>query len=410
MARVIKSFEGFHGKAVQGVGLGMNKLETPNFSIDKSNWTKVKLGDVAFESKETVKDLVTEGIEHVVGLEHIDSEDIHLRRSAGIEESTTFTKKFSKGDVLFGRRRAYLKKAAQANFDGICSGDITVIRAKKNLLPELLPFILNNDKFFDYAIKHSAGGLSPRVKFKDLANYEFLLPPKDQQEELAELLRAMDDLLESKRNLLEKMYAFRKSIQKKLFLGDRENNIKLERYCSLISGFAFPSEAFTNSGLPVVRIKNIVSGELFFEDGNNFVNPNDFKGIDKYKLTGGDIVIAMTGATLGKVGVVQNKYKGALLNQRVGKFSINKGIDKDFIYGICDSPYFLKELDKYIGEGAQGNISSDDILKCRVPLVQLTEINKYGEIFSMLLNIKMALLKSIKASEALKKSLSLKVF
>ncbi|PKA10896.1 hypothetical protein CH372_17090 [Leptospira meyeri] len=388
----------------------MNKLETPNFSIDKSNWTKVKLGDVAFESKETVKDLVTEGIEHVVGLEHIDSEDIHLRRSAGIEESTTFTKKFSKGDVLFGRRRAYLKKAAQANFDGICSGDITVIRAKKNLLPELLPFILNNDKFFDYAIKHSAGGLSPRVKFKDLANYEFLLPPKDQQEELAELLRAMDDLLESKRNLLEKMYAFRKSIQKKLFLGDRENNIKLERYCSLISGFAFPSEAFTNSGLPVVRIKNIVSGELFFEDGNNFVNPNDFKGIDKYKLTGGDIVIAMTGATLGKVGVVQNKYKGALLNQRVGKFSINKGIDKDFIYGICDSPYFLKELDKYIGEGAQGNISSDDILKCRVPLVQLTEINKYGEIFSMLLNIKMALLKSIKASEALKKSLSLKVF
>ncbi|MCW7493562.1 restriction endonuclease subunit S [Leptospira sp. 2 VSF19] len=196
MARVIKSFEGIHGKAVQGVGLGMDKLETPNLFIDKSNWTKVKLGDVAFEPKETVKDLVTEGIEHVVGLEHIDSEDIHLRRSAGIEESTTFTKKFSKGDVLFGRRRAYLKKAAQANFDGICSSDITVIRAKKNLLAELLPFVMNNDKFFDYAIKHSAGGLSPRVKFKDLANYEFLLPPKDQQAELAELLWAMDEVIE----------------------------------------------------------------------------------------------------------------------------------------------------------------------------------------------------------------------
>ena len=55
---------------------------------------------------------------------------------------------------------------------------------------------MNNEKFFDYAIKHSAGGLSPRVKFKDLANYEFLLPPKDQQAQLAELLWAMDEVIE----------------------------------------------------------------------------------------------------------------------------------------------------------------------------------------------------------------------
>ena len=129
-------------------------------------------------------------------MEHIESENIHLRNSSGIEESTTFTKKFAPGDVLFGRRRAYLKKAAQASFGGICSGDITVLRAKKGLLPELLPFIVNNDKFFDHAIKHSAGGLSPRVKFKDLANYEFLLPPKDQQAQLAELLWAMDEVIE----------------------------------------------------------------------------------------------------------------------------------------------------------------------------------------------------------------------
>lgn len=167
-----------------------------NLNIDKSNWTLVKFGDVVVEPKETVSDLASSGLEHVVGLEHIDTESIHLRRSAGIEDSTTFTKRFAAGDVLFGRRRAYLKKAAQASFDGICSGDITVFRAKKNLLPELLPFIVNNDKFFDYAVKHSAGGLSPRVKFKDLANYEFLLPPNEQQAKLAELLWAMDKMIE----------------------------------------------------------------------------------------------------------------------------------------------------------------------------------------------------------------------
>lgn len=166
-----------------------------NFSIDKSDWVTVKFGDIVYEPKESVKDPIAEGIEHVVGLEHIDSEDIHLRHSASIEESTTFTKRFRKGDILFGRRRAYLKKAAKAEFDGICSGDITVMRANEELLlPELLPFIVNNDKFFDFAVEHSAGGLSPRVKFKDLAEYKLLLPLKEQQAEIAKLLWALDDV------------------------------------------------------------------------------------------------------------------------------------------------------------------------------------------------------------------------
>ena len=171
-------------------------------SIDKANWAPVKFGDIVFEPKESTKDPVADGIEHVVGLEHIESENIHLRNSATFEESTTFTKRFAVGDVLFGRRRAYLKKAAQASFSGICSGDITVFRAKDNLLAELLPFIVNNEKFFDYAVKHSAGGLSPRVKFKDLAKYEFLLPPIDQQAQLSKLLWAMDEVIEREKEVL----------------------------------------------------------------------------------------------------------------------------------------------------------------------------------------------------------------
>ena len=98
----------------------MNQIALENFKIDKSNWKKIRLGDVVFEPKETVKNSVKEGIQHVVGLEHIDSEEIHLRRSASVDETTTFTKKFNKGDVLFGRRRAYLKKAVRPEFDGIC--------------------------------------------------------------------------------------------------------------------------------------------------------------------------------------------------------------------------------------------------------------------------------------------------
>ena len=188
-----------------------------NFSIDKSDWVTVKFGDIVYEPKESVKDPIAEGIEHVVGLEHIDSEDIHLRRSASIEESTTFTKRFRKGDVLFGRRRAYLKKAAKADFDGICSGDITVMRASEKILPELLPFIVNNDKFFDYAIEHSAGGLSPRVKFKDLAKYEFLLPSIDKQRKLLDFFEFADQLVLKDVYLKEKIEILRNTNREKLY-------------------------------------------------------------------------------------------------------------------------------------------------------------------------------------------------
>lgn len=110
---------------------------------------------------------------------------------------------FRKGDVLFGRRRAYLKKAAVAPFDGICSGDITVIEADPDkILPELLPFIIQNDDLFDFAVGKSAGSLSPRVKWEHLKNYELELPDMDKQKELAELLWAIDDTKKSYQKLI----------------------------------------------------------------------------------------------------------------------------------------------------------------------------------------------------------------
>ncbi len=148
---------------------------------------RVKLGDVAREYKVTIKNPSNMPI---VGLEHLTPGEIALERwDEGTEN--TFTKSFKKGHMLFGRRRAYLKKAAQAPFDGICSGDITVIEAIPGKIdPELLPFIIQNDLLFDYAVGNSAGSLSPRVKWESLKDYEFELPEYEEQADLVELLKA----------------------------------------------------------------------------------------------------------------------------------------------------------------------------------------------------------------------------
>lgn len=162
--------------------------------------SKVLLGDVAEERKETCKGS-KEGYP-VVGLEHLTPEEITLAKWNKDSENT-FTKMFRKGDVLFGRRRAYLKKAAVAPFDGICSGDITVIKAiPERIHPRLLPFIIQNDDLFDFAVGKSAGSLSPRVKWEHLKQYEFELPDIKKQKELTELLWAIDNTRKSYQRLI----------------------------------------------------------------------------------------------------------------------------------------------------------------------------------------------------------------
>jgi type I restriction enzyme S subunit len=162
---------------------------------------RVKLGSVAVESRETHKG--SQSDLPIVGLEHLTPEEVNLSEWS-VNTNNTFNKLFRKGQVLFGRRRAYLKKAAVAPCDGICSGDITVIAAEPDALaPELLPFIIQNDRFFDFAVEKSAGSLSPRAKWEHLREFEFDLPPMDEQRRLAEALWAFDNTRQAYKKLIK---------------------------------------------------------------------------------------------------------------------------------------------------------------------------------------------------------------
>lgn len=185
--------------------------------------SRVCLGEVAVEHKETCKSS-RDGYP-VVGLEHLIPEEITLTEwdEGG---DNTFTKVFRKGNVLFGRRRAYLKKAAVAPFDGICSGDITVIEAiPDRILPELLPFVIQNDALFDYAVEKSAGSLSPRVKWEHLKNYEFELPEMSKQKALTEVLWSIDATKKAYQRLIKQTDELVKSQFFELF-GDPKCNPK----------------------------------------------------------------------------------------------------------------------------------------------------------------------------------------
>ena len=212
----------------------------------------MKLEEFARESRATHKGDKS-GIP-IVGLEHLIPQEIKFS-GYDVDTENTFTKTFKKGQILFGRRRAYLKKAAIADFDGICSGDITVIEAIPGKVdPLLLPFIIQNDKFFDYAVSRSAGGLSPRVKWEHLKDYEFDLPPIEEQRILADKLWAAYRLKESYKKLLTATQEMVKSQFIEMF-GDThmrsDHSRQWKEVVEIINGKDYKSIQVEDGGYPV---------------------------------------------------------------------------------------------------------------------------------------------------------------
>lgn len=282
--------------------------------------SKVKLDEVAIEHKETCKG--SKDGYPIVGLEHLVPEEVTL--TAWDEGSdNTFTKMFRKGNVLFGRRRAYLKKAAVAPFDGICSGDITVIEAiPDRILPELLPFIIQNDELFDFAVGKSAGSLSPRVQWEHLKNYEFELPDMDKQRELAELLWAMDATKKSYQKLIAAMDELVKSqFMEQFSLSQAESNgwsiVPVSSVVIKPLNGEWGQEDTDGTGVKVLRTTNFTDSG--FIDYSEVVRRSiELKKVEAKALRDGDVLIEKSGGSdtkpVGRVVFYQETSENFLFN------------------------------------------------------------------------------------------------
>lgn len=341
-------------------------LEKIRLNIDKTTWEPVKFGNVAREVRESVKDPATEELERIVGLEHIEAENIHLKAWGSIDNGTTFTRRFRKGQVLFGRRRAYLKKAALAEFDGLCSGDIIVMEAKDELLPKLLTFIVQNDRFFEFAVKNSAGSLSPRVKFKDLARFEFRLPPKDQQAQIAELLWAADKVVENYKWLLSRLKIFFDLSLSEVFMKPSNSfskwqKVLLQDCCTLHPGI-MKGKRYSDNDLfeiPYLRVANLQDGYLDLSEIKTLkVSRQD---IEKYALLPGDVLLT-EGGDFDKLG------RGT-----VWKGEIEPCIYQNHIF--CVRPKKNLILSEFLSFQTNSKYGKNYFLKCAKKTSNLASIN-----------------------------------
>ncbi|WP_282122162.1 restriction endonuclease subunit S [Algibacter mikhailovii] len=201
------------------------------FRVDKSNWTPVKLGDVFTKREENDRENAKNKFDRFLKGGHMDSESLHIRRwgsqKNGEEINPTFYKIFRKGQILFQTRRPYLRKTVFASFDGICGEKtLTLEPIEEFILPQFMPFLFHSESFYAHTSGSMIGSTNPHCRWRDVANYEFLLPPKEQQVQIASLLWAMDDVIEKELKMLNIFEIYKKANYKKIY-SSSINRIKL---------------------------------------------------------------------------------------------------------------------------------------------------------------------------------------
>ena len=364
----------------------------------------MKLEEFARESRATHKGDKS-GVP-IVGLEHLIPQEIKFS-GYDVDTENTFTKTFKKGQILFGRRRAYLKKAAIADFDGICSGDITVIEAIPGKVdPLLLPFIIQNDKFFDYAVSRSAGGLSPRVKWEHLKDYEFDLPPIEEQRILADKLWAAYRLKESYKKLLTATQEMVKSQFIEMYY-NTHNKQTLESVCPIMSKGITPKYVESSSVL-------VINQACIHWDGQRLGNikyHNEEIPVRKRILESGDVLLNATGnGTLGRccVFICPSDNNTYINDGHVIALSTDRAV---ILPEVLNTYLSLNDTQAEIyrqyvtGSTNQVDIVFSDIKKMKVPVPSMDEQILFVEVLTQADKSEFELRKSIEAIDQVIKSL-----
>lgn len=378
-----------------------------DITIDKTGWKKWRFDEFAQNISERVEPSQTD-MDVYVGLEHIDPDTLHLSRHGHPSDVEGTKLRFYKGDIIFGRRRAYQRKTAFATTDGICSAHAMVLRAKEDVVdPSFFPFLFHSKQFIDMAITISVGGLSPTINWKDISKQEFLLPPKSEQKRLAELLWAADEMIEKEKKELEKITICKNIYFERNING--ANKKKLIECCTVPPQYGSPSASspYIEEKSRYVRITDIDDyGNLLTEE---IVSPLNFS--DLFLLKENDFLIARTGNTVGKSYLHKEKnglfsFAGYLIRFRTDESILLP----DYLMAFTKTFLFEDFKRKTIKVGAQPNINAEQYSMMEIPILPINkQYNLIQQIEKYNANYK-SIVSQMLMSKQLKQELINKIF
>jgi type I restriction enzyme S subunit len=310
--------------------------------LDKSTWESFRFEEITNRVAEGV-DPNTTTLEKYVGLEHIDADNIHIKRFGTPDDVSGGKLKCYPGNVIFGKRRAYQRKAAIVDFEGICSAHAFVFRANPEVIdPKLFPFFLHSDQFMHRAVDISVGGLSPTINWGDLKGQEFLLPPKAEQARLAELLWAIEEVVEKDKAVLAKIFAIKKVLSDNYFNPIRHSDkmVTLAKVSKLTTGGTPNTEKkeyWEGGNIPWLSSGEVHKKVIHYTD--NFITDQGLKKSSAKLMPPKTIFIALAGQGKTK-GTVAISEIETCTNQSVAAIIPNiEKIEPYYLYYNLDSRY-----------------------------------------------------------------------
>lgn len=346
-----------------------------NLRVDKSEWKRVTFGEVVRNVNETVKDPASLGIDRVIAMEHLDPGELKIARWGDLADGTTFARRVKPCQTLFGKRRAYQRKAAFADFDAICSGDILVLEADEaKMLPEFLPFVVQSEGFYGHALGTSAGSLSPRTNWRDLADYEFDLPTLSEQQQIADLLWAVErhrrTLVESGDALTRADMSWTQEAFSRL-----DWSLELSDVISpdrpLCYGVVQPGTDFKD-GVGLIRVMDLESGAPTMGSLKR-VAPDVDRQYRRSRIDAGDVLVSIVG-TIGRTWVVTSGFAGCNIARALARISPDETVmTAQFLHWVLASKRVQGELETAAFESARKTLNLSALATIKVPQVSLAD-------------------------------------
>ena len=355
--------------------------------FNRKNWPRVRFDDVVENLNETC-DPAEAGLDRVIAMEHLEPGSLHIRAWGNVADGTTFTRRCRPGQLLFGKRRAYQRKVAVAEFDAVVSGDIYVLAPKGDrLLPELLPFLCLSERFFQHAVGTSAGSLSPRTNWSSLASFEFDLPPLDQQRRVAEILWAMDEADEKAIQLGLSANAAYESALEDFFFDKKTSDgpcFKQKWQTTQLQNIALPDAPIRygivqvlkdcDDGIPTVAIKDL-NGD--FGESLHKTSPEIEARYANSRIKPGDLLLSIK-ASVGDVGIVPDHFEGNI-SRDLARIRCGPQMPAQLLLHLFRSHRYQAYVSKHVVGSTRKEISIHLLRRFEVPLPPAKEASSFLE-------------------------------
>ncbi|MCT4083750.1 restriction endonuclease subunit S [Elizabethkingia anophelis] len=288
---------------------------------------------------------------------------------------------FEIGDILFGKLRPYLRKFWLAEFDGVCSSEVWVLKPQKNISNDFIYRTIQSNRFIQIA-NVSSGSKMPRADWDYVSEFPFLLPPLPEQQKIAEILSAWDKAIETCQKIIEEMKRRNKRLLNEIINSNLDEKVELGKLGKTFNGLVNKTKDDFGSGKPYISYLNVFQN---FQTANNFQLVSILKDENQQRIKYGDILFTVSSETPEEVGmssVVLFEPQELYLNSfcfglRLYNFETLSARYASYYFR---SSLFRRQVCRLAQGATRYNLSKTEFLKIEIAIAKIDSQNKIADI------------------------------